>query len=48
MLNRLLPQRALTDNGTRRVDAENEGRVGFDNYYLEDDELEKFLKDWRF
>ena len=35
-------------NGTGRVDAENEGRVGFDNYDLEDDELEKFLKDWRF
>ena len=35
-------------NGSGRVEDEKTGGLGFDNYYLEDDELEKFLKDWRF
>ncbi|MFT6502563.1 MAG: hypothetical protein ACJASQ_002690 [Crocinitomicaceae bacterium] len=38
---------ANNNEGQGKVDGEN-GQVSFDNYSLEDDELEEFLKDWKF
>lgn len=39
---------ANQNNGAGRVEDEKMGGLGFDNYDLEDDKLEKFLADWRF
>lgn len=36
------------NNGRGKIEGKEEGQVGYDNYYLEDDELEDFLKEWKF
>ncbi|GAB5418846.1 MAG: hypothetical protein Crog4KO_01730 [Crocinitomicaceae bacterium] len=37
---------ANSNNGRGKIEGK-EGKIGFDNFYWEDDELEEFLKEWK-